>query len=160
MHRLVVDESHLLAEAAMGTKLTSLLRIRAHHVWLVSGTPFSTSLEQLRRQTQLLGASAASNFATEVNSVYKSNEDVGRARGTRGVRSGLGMPCGTGGAGLAAAQAWRRHASAYRSRWGRRAPEAPTGTGGQLRPRARAAAGGCVAARADDPAHEIATHRR
>ena len=73
VHRLVVDESHLLAEASMGSKLLSLLQLRTRHVWLVSGTPFSTSLEQLKKQASLLRMSESFR---DIHSFYTPNEDV------------------------------------------------------------------------------------
>ena len=50
VHRVVVDEAHLLATASMGAKLLALRQLRTQHMWLVSGTPFSTSLSQLNKQ--------------------------------------------------------------------------------------------------------------
>ena len=41
----------------MATKLHSLMTVNTERVWLVSGTPFSTSLQQLTPQAQLLGIS-------------------------------------------------------------------------------------------------------
>ena len=58
-HRIVVDESHLLdAEKAVSTipsKLEALLRFQTSNLWLVTGTPFTTSLSQLQNQCWLLG---------------------------------------------------------------------------------------------------------
>lgn len=80
-HRLVVDESHLLEQNGAGTmsgradalieyqvrrpKLAPPAARRAHrsctrvwqtkYVWLVTGTPFSTSLSQLKHQSHVLG---------------------------------------------------------------------------------------------------------
>ena len=57
VHRLVVDESHLIAERG-GRNISSRLRlISTSRTWLVSGTPFSTSLDQLEKQSMLLGSS-------------------------------------------------------------------------------------------------------
>ena len=50
VHRVVVDEAHLLATSSMGSKLLALRQLRTQHMWLVSGTPFSTSLSQLNKQ--------------------------------------------------------------------------------------------------------------
>ena len=52
VHRVVVDEAHLLATASMGAKLLALRQLRTQHMWLVSGTPFSTSLSQLNKQAK------------------------------------------------------------------------------------------------------------
>ena len=52
VHRVVVDEAHLLATASMGSKLLALRQLRTQHMWLVSGTPFSTSLSQLNKQAK------------------------------------------------------------------------------------------------------------
>ena len=56
-HRLVVDEAHLLAQSSSTTasKLGALSEYQADSVWLVTGTPFSTDLKQLRNQAKLLG---------------------------------------------------------------------------------------------------------
>ena len=74
--RLVVDESHLLAGGAEGSsasKLGSLCQVNASNVWLVSGTPFSTSLRQLVNQVKLLGCDSEYSDAT---TYYSSNEAV------------------------------------------------------------------------------------
>ena len=57
VHRLVVDESHLLAESGSTThsKLGTLSQYQASFVWLVTGTPFTSSLTQLTNQARLLG---------------------------------------------------------------------------------------------------------
>ena len=55
VHRLVVDESHLMAARGGKQMRSRLLLIRAARTWLVSGTPFSTSLDQLEAQSALLG---------------------------------------------------------------------------------------------------------
>ena len=82
-HRLVVDESHLLEQSGAGTMsgrtdtlieyqvcrpklaptaappaLTARARVwQTKYVWLVTGTPFSTSLNQLKHQSSVLGQS-------------------------------------------------------------------------------------------------------
>ena len=57
VHRLVVDEAHLLAESGSTThsKLGTLSQYQASFVWLVTGTPFTSSLTQLTNQARLLG---------------------------------------------------------------------------------------------------------
>ncbi len=55
-HRIVVDEAHLLGDGSTTTcKLPALCEYKRPRVWLVTGTPFSTSLEQLENQAKLLG---------------------------------------------------------------------------------------------------------
>ena len=55
-HRLVLDESHLLdAKNTTAGKLPTLQLYSPRSMWLVTGTPFSTSLGQLTKQAQLLG---------------------------------------------------------------------------------------------------------
>lgn len=54
-HRLVVDESHLLGGRGIDMPLGSVIKFSADHVWCVTGTPFSTSLNQLMEQAFLLG---------------------------------------------------------------------------------------------------------
>ena len=57
-HRLVVDESHLLEQSGVGTmsgKADALIKYQTKFVWLVTGTPFSTSLHQLKNQASVLG---------------------------------------------------------------------------------------------------------
>ena len=76
VHRLVVDESHLLSEGSTGSKLSSLLKIKAKHVWLVSGTPFSTSLDQLNQQVRLLGMVNAWHTGLNPSRSYTTNEAV------------------------------------------------------------------------------------
>ena len=61
VHRLVVDEAHLLDKSSMGSKLGSLRAIQTRRSWCVTGTPFSTQLEQLRPQARLLGIEADLN---------------------------------------------------------------------------------------------------
>ena len=59
-HRLVVDESHLLEQSGAGTmcgQADSLIKYQTSNVWLVTGTPFSTSLNQLKYQACVLGHS-------------------------------------------------------------------------------------------------------
>jgi len=51
----VVDESHLLAAGSTASCLGSLMHVRAPRIWLVSGTPFSTTMSQLGNQADLLG---------------------------------------------------------------------------------------------------------
>jgi len=57
-HRMVVDEAHLLelhGVGTMGGKADTLNRYNTNNLWLVTGTPFSTSLSQLKTQANLLG---------------------------------------------------------------------------------------------------------
>lgn len=54
-HRLVVDESHLLGGRGIDMPLGSVVKFSADHVWCVTGTPFSTSVNQLVEQAFLLG---------------------------------------------------------------------------------------------------------
>lgn len=55
-HRLVIDEAHLLEDGSTtACKLSALQRYKCRNVWLVTGTPFSHSLNQLTNQSQLLG---------------------------------------------------------------------------------------------------------
>jgi len=91
VHRLVVDESHLLAEASMGSKLLSLLQLRTRHVWLVSGTPFSTSLDQLKKQASLLRMSESFR---DIHQHYTPNEDVAAWLRARMIRHTKGMRIG------------------------------------------------------------------
>ena len=74
VHRVVVDEAHLLATSSMGSKLLSLQQMRTQHMWLVSGTPFSTSLSQLNKQAALLGLHH--DYQMNVDHPRKSNEEV------------------------------------------------------------------------------------
>ena len=74
VHRVVVDEAHLLATSSMGSKLLSLQQMRTQHMWLVSGTPFSTSLSQLNKQATLLGLHH--DYQMNVDHPRKSNEEV------------------------------------------------------------------------------------
>ena len=74
VHRVVVDEAHLLATASMGSKLLSLQQMRTQNLWLVSGTPFSTSLSQLGKQAALLGL--RDDYQQNVDHPRKSNEEV------------------------------------------------------------------------------------
>jgi len=55
VHRLVVDECHLMATPGGRQVRSRLLLVRTSRTWLVSGTPFSTSLDQLEAQSALLG---------------------------------------------------------------------------------------------------------
>ena len=60
LHRLVLDEAHLLNPGSTtAQKLGSLMRYQATHAWCVTGTPFSTSLRQLLPQAKLLGQDEA-----------------------------------------------------------------------------------------------------
>ena len=74
VHRVVVDEAHLLATSSMGSKLLSLQQMRTQNMWLVSGTPFSTSLSQLGKQAALLGL--RDDYQQNVDHPRKSNEEV------------------------------------------------------------------------------------
>jgi len=59
-HRLIVDESHLVGKVHQGEEinLDYLLQVRAAHVWLLTGTPYSAGLAELRAQCRLLGQDA------------------------------------------------------------------------------------------------------
>ena len=60
LHRLVLDEAHLLNPGSTtAQKLGSLMRYQAKYAWCVTGTPFSTSLRQLLPQAKLLGQDEA-----------------------------------------------------------------------------------------------------
>jgi hypothetical protein len=60
LHRLVLDEAHLLNPgSSTAQKLGSLMRYQAKYAWCVTGTPFSTSLRQLLPQAKLLGQDEA-----------------------------------------------------------------------------------------------------
>lgn len=53
---MIMDEAHLLAKGSTThAKLNALMAYTAARKWLVTGTPFSTGLEQLREQAMLLG---------------------------------------------------------------------------------------------------------
>ena len=55
VHRLIVDEAHLMADRGGKGVADRLRSIQTSRTWLVSGTPFSTSLDQLEAQSALLG---------------------------------------------------------------------------------------------------------
>ena len=55
IHRLIVDESHLLGGRSWKGVLYKFLRVRADHTWCVTGTPFSAGLPDLDYQARLLG---------------------------------------------------------------------------------------------------------
>ena len=57
-HRLVVDESHLIGKAHMGESISLdyLCNVKAHHVWLLTGTPMSAGPEELELQAKVLQA--------------------------------------------------------------------------------------------------------
>ena len=56
VHRLIMDEAHLLAKgSSTHAKAAALRQYIAPRKWCVTGTPFSTSLEQLAEQARLLG---------------------------------------------------------------------------------------------------------
>ena len=56
VHRLIMDEAHLLAKGSTThSKLANLRNYVAGRKWCVTGTPFSTSLDQLAEQAQLIG---------------------------------------------------------------------------------------------------------
>jgi hypothetical protein len=56
VHRLIMDEAHLLAHGSTThSKLKALSQYMAARKWCVTGTPFSTSLEQLKDQAELIG---------------------------------------------------------------------------------------------------------
>ena len=55
LHRLIVDESHLLGSRGdFGVNKVVEVAARATHVWLVTGTPFSSSLNELSTQVDVL----------------------------------------------------------------------------------------------------------
>ena len=54
-HRLVVDEAHLINSNEVSMPITHLIKYSASNVWMVTGTPFSTSLDQLQPQAFLTG---------------------------------------------------------------------------------------------------------
>ena len=74
-HRLVIDEAHLLTGGSTtASKLGTLSHYRAGLVWLVTGTPFSTSLRQLTSQAQLLGQYDSGVRLCEIHSgIWKAN---------------------------------------------------------------------------------------
>ena len=55
IHRLIVDESHLLGGKSWKGLIYKFLRVRADHAWCVTGTPFSAGLPDLDYQARLLG---------------------------------------------------------------------------------------------------------
>ena len=55
IHRLIVDESHLLGGKSWKGLIYKFLRVRADHTWCVTGTPFSAGLPDLDYQARLLG---------------------------------------------------------------------------------------------------------
>ena len=58
VHRLVLDEAHLLSDRSSTTssKLSALRQIKTDFTWCCTGTPFSTDfVGQLRNQAKLLG---------------------------------------------------------------------------------------------------------
>ena len=50
VHRLVVDESHLLDSGSWKSQKTKLMSVPASFVWCVTGTPFSNGLGDLQSQ--------------------------------------------------------------------------------------------------------------
>jgi len=54
IHRLIIDEAHTLGKTD-GEVVSLMARIGARHVWLVSGTPMSTSYDDLLAGSYLLG---------------------------------------------------------------------------------------------------------
>ena len=97
VHRLVVDESHLIAAKGGGQVRSRLNLIRSPRTWLVSGTPFSTSLDQLEAQAALLGCSTdgqgdlrklglGHGFYTHDRPEYVSNEAIVDWLRTRMIR--------------------------------------------------------------------------
>ena len=90
VHRLVLDEAHLLAEGTTQSKLSSLLSVRAKHVWLVSGTPMSTSLSNLRNQVQMLHL--AGEFRTEEQCADNAQVSTPRRHTLRGSNKPLDEP--------------------------------------------------------------------
>ena len=54
VHRLVVDESHLLNGSSWRAQMRKLMSVPASHTWLVTGTPFSAGLADLTMQARLL----------------------------------------------------------------------------------------------------------
>jgi hypothetical protein len=56
VHRLIMDEAHLLAKGSTThSKIGTLKGYSADRKWLVTGTPFSTGLDQLVGQAEVIG---------------------------------------------------------------------------------------------------------
>ena len=65
VHRLVLDEAHLLSDTSSTTsnKLSALCKIKTDYTWCCTGTPFSTDfVGQLRNQLELLGMRGTSSL--------------------------------------------------------------------------------------------------
>ena len=75
IHRLIIDESHLLGGKSWKGLTYKFLRIRANHVWCVTGTPFSAGLPDLDSQARLLGHwTSGAYLSTKINNC--SNEQL------------------------------------------------------------------------------------
>jgi SNF2 family DNA or RNA helicase len=75
IHRLVVDESHLLGGKSWKAQQGKLLRVPANHVWCVTGTPFSAGLPDLDYQARLLGHwSDGMHLSVKIKGVNKVSE--------------------------------------------------------------------------------------
>ena len=55
IHRMIIDEAHTLSRGFSSAAAGQLFRIGARHVWLLTGTPLTTSVQELRKGAQLLG---------------------------------------------------------------------------------------------------------
>jgi len=96
-HRLIIDESHLLSQGSTSHKILSICAIKTNHCWLVSGTPFSTSLSQLKNQAAILGIRDA--LISHIGDgtffgVGKSNEEVVEWLKTKMIRHTKNMRIG------------------------------------------------------------------
>ena len=75
IHRLIVDESHLLGGKSWKAQQGKLLRVPANHVWCVTGTPFSAGLPDLDYQARLLGHwSDGMHLSVKMKGVNKISE--------------------------------------------------------------------------------------
>ena len=114
VHRLVVDESHLIAERG-GRNISSRLRLISTRERGSSGTPFSTSLDQLEKQSMLLGSSN-SQGEPDLRRLGLGREPVAiEAPSSQTRRSSTGCARGHQ-AQQAHAHWWRRSARASRRR--------------------------------------------
>ena len=55
IHRMIIDEAHTLSRGFNSAAGWQLSRIGARHVWLLTGTPLTTSVQELRTGAALLG---------------------------------------------------------------------------------------------------------
>jgi len=55
IHRMIIDEAHTLSRGFSSAAAGQLFRIGARHVWLLTGTPLTTSVQELRTGAALLG---------------------------------------------------------------------------------------------------------